>query len=405
MGSKGAVVLAAGYSSRMNEFKPLLDVGGVPAIIRVIDTLKNGGVSDIVVVTGHNREALLPIIENAGASEAYNAEYDKGMFSSISSGIKRLIEISSGESLGFFLMPVDYAAVDSDVISLILANTGALDNFAVPCYHGKKGHPLWIPRKYWDEILTSDAGFGLKSVTMKYEEDIVRIETGQESVVMDMDTQKDYEALIAYLTQGCKLDEIAGLKELAKGRRIFFVRHGQIRQHEKKIFLGSSDIPLSEFGKEQVKSTAMKLKDLDLKTDVIYCSSLTRAKETAEIIADTLNFENIVLHDGLREMSLGYWDGKFIDEIKSKYPQDFEKRGKNLLTFKCDSQAENFYDLRYRAVKALSKILKTDVRKDIVVVTHSGVIKTVKTTLAGEELSENMLKIKIEPGSAQIVEI
>jgi len=52
------VILAAGLSSRMGAFKPLMDVGGKPMILRVIDMMHSTGAARIVVVTGHNRQAL-----------------------------------------------------------------------------------------------------------------------------------------------------------------------------------------------------------------------------------------------------------------------------------------------------------------------------------------------------------
>ena len=87
----GALILAAGYSSRMGSFKPLLPVGGMPAIKRVVYSIHRSGIKDIIIVTGYNRELLLPCIKDQsiqlGAEgcrifEAYNANYDMGMFSS-----------------------------------------------------------------------------------------------------------------------------------------------------------------------------------------------------------------------------------------------------------------------------------------------------------------------------------
>ena len=402
MENKGAIVLAAGYSSRMNAFKPLLDLGGQTVLERVINASRDGGISKIVVVTGHNRELLLPYINGAGVFEAYNPEYDKGMFSSVIAGIKKLKEISEGKLTGFLLMPVDYAAVSSDIINSIINNENIDKKLVVPCWHGKKGHPLWIPSIFMDEILSNAGAEGLKSVTMKHEEDMIRIETGKESVVMDMDTPADYEDILAYWTSNCEEEDVRGL---AKGRRIIFIRHGQIRQHEKKIFLGQSDIPLSELGREQSREAAGKLEKLYPQTSVIYCSGLIRAKETAEIISNVLNIKEVISVKGLREMSLGSWDGKYIDEIKGKYPLEYESRGNRLLSYKCDSNAENFYDLQYRAVKSLKKILKNDDRKDIIIVTHSGVIQTVAAALSNAGLNENTIKEKIEPGGIYILKV
>ena len=196
--NKGAVVLAAGYSRRMSSFKPLLDVGGKPAIQRVIDALKDGGIPQTVIVTGYNRELLLSFIDGINTVEAYNAEYDQGMFSSVLTGIRKLLEISGNSLEGFLLTPVDQAAVTSDIIRLIISDENVCSKFVVACYMGKSGHPLWVPFRFIDEILSCSGDAGVRGVTEKYADEVVRLETGAKSVVMDMNTDEEYEKLLAY---------------------------------------------------------------------------------------------------------------------------------------------------------------------------------------------------------------
>ena len=103
-----ALIPSAGLSSRMApEFKPLLDMGGSPMIRVVIDLFHQAGVRDIVVVTGHNRDGLEPVVREAGAKSVFNPDYKKGMFTSIRAGAMAL----DRESRGFFLLPVDIPAV------------------------------------------------------------------------------------------------------------------------------------------------------------------------------------------------------------------------------------------------------------------------------------------------------
>ena len=78
-----AIILAAGYSSRMKKFKPLLPIEGTTALERLAASVRAGGIEKLVVVTGHRREQLEPVLEKIGAIEAYNENYDDGMFSSI----------------------------------------------------------------------------------------------------------------------------------------------------------------------------------------------------------------------------------------------------------------------------------------------------------------------------------
>ena len=85
---------------------------------------------------------------------------------------------------------------------------------------------------------------------------------------------------------------------------------------------------MSEKGRLQAIEAGERLRKYDLRTDRIYSSDLIRATETAELIANLLNF-NVIYNSNLREMSLGEWDGRPISEIKSLYPEEYRKRGES----------------------------------------------------------------------------
>jgi probable phosphoglycerate mutase len=79
-----------------------------------------------------------------------------------------------------------------------------------------------------------------------------------------------------------------------------------------------------------------------VKTDTIYTSDLKRARDTAELIGKAAGIPNIAALPGLREMSLGAWDGRFISEIKDKYPEEYEKRGKTFLPTSLTTNPKTF---------------------------------------------------------------
>ena len=87
----------------------------------------------------------------------------------------------------------------------------------------------------------------------------------------------------------------------------------------------------------------------------------------------------------LRELSLGTWDGRLIEDIKTAFPEEYERRGRSLLTFKTEG-GENFYDLRYRAGRCLAGILKKDPSRDILIVTHAGTITALRSAITGEDM-------------------
>ena len=168
----GAVILAAGFSSRMGAFKPLMKLEDETIVERLIRVSKNAGINDIVIVTGHNRQQMIPVIENAGAAEVFNRDFEKGMFTSMQAGTTALPE----ELDGFFMMPVDCPLVTEDILKQLMESFDP-DKFSVAVYRGKKGHPLLIPDKFRQEIIDHDGQNGLKAITDRDFDLMQRIET------------------------------------------------------------------------------------------------------------------------------------------------------------------------------------------------------------------------------------
>ncbi|MDB9529093.1 histidine phosphatase family protein [Oscillatoria sp. CS-180] len=103
-----------------------------------------------------------------------------------------------------------------------------------------------------------------------------------------------------------------------KGPRMLLVRHGETEWNRQKRFQGQIDIPLNDNGKRQGGQAAEFLKDVTI--DAAVSSSLSRPKETAEIILQ--HHPNVVLEttDGLKEIGHGEWEGLYEHEIESGYP-------------------------------------------------------------------------------------
>lgn len=397
----GTVILAAGFSSRMGTFKPLLELGGQPIIERLLGVLVAAGIKrkNIVVVTGHNREALSPAVKKYKVRKAFNPRYDQGMFTSIQTGASAMADGLDG----FFIMPVDCPLISPKVLKQLMESFES-DKFSVACYRGKKGHPLLVPEKFRQEIIDHDGKNGLKAITDRDFSLMKRLETGFEGVVMDMDTPESYEELQNYLAGGCKSED---LQQLAAGRRFILIRHGQIKQHKEKIFLGQTDVPLSDKGREQAAEAAKQLAGIlteSCGTDRIYTSDLLRTSQTAEAIK-THNpwIKEVIPETGFREMDLGPWDGKFISEIRETMPEEYEKRGQNLMIYKMGHGSENFFDLQYRVIKTLCRILKEDRCSDIMIAAHSGVLRVIENNLMGKDVSDSWEKLN--NGEIRVIEL
>ena len=413
----GAVILAAGLSSRMKEFKPLLPVDGRPAVTGLAETLRGAGIEDIVIVTGHRREDLQETIRDQRLTEIYNEKYESGMFSSIQAGLAKAGE-AFPDKKGYFLVPADCPLITIRAIRMLMTaadekaegeGADAESSFFVPTFEGKKGHPLLVPASRVGEIVSYDGDGGLKAITDRCWDQMVRVPVPDEEVLLDMDTPEHYEEIKRFVSYGCQREK---LEVLASMKRIILVRHGETEQHEEPMFIGQYDVPLSDEGRDQARQLGEALTEV-IAADVaaeknyvpgvslgreplpaidrIYCSDLCRAKETADIIADQISdtyrrdriYADVQPLQDLREIDLGPWDGRPVREIREEEPDLYERRGKDLFAFKTGNRSENFYDMQYRAMAALRKILADDYARNIIIVAHSGVIRALENNLRG----------------------
>jgi broad specificity phosphatase PhoE len=97
-------------------------------------------------------------------------------------------------------------------------------------------------------------------------------------------------------------------------------RHGQTTYNAERRFQGQSDIPLNDVGREQARRAAPYL--AAMKPDAIFSSDLSRASETAAILARLTGLP-FQLDKDLRERSGGSWEGKTADEIRAEFPEAF----------------------------------------------------------------------------------
>lgn len=377
----GAVILAAGYSTRMGQLKALMNLDGVSMLQRNINLFSRVGIKNIWVVAGHEHKRVQEAIKETTAIPVFNPEFAQGMFTSIQAGLEEAKVCQTG----CFLMPVDFPLLKTKTLEALLEAVKLHpDKFVAPTFYGKKGHPLFVPERYIEEIRSYLGPNGLKGITDNYREDFLLVPVEDEGVVLDVNDPDAVEFAKTYIVDGQVSKK---LYPLAKGRRFILVRHGEPRQHKGKIFLGQTDIPLSDTGRKQAEEAGFRLRSEMGNLSKIYTSDLTRAVETAEIIAG--NFENpqTKSFEFLREMNLGDWDGKNIGEIRQSNPEEYVYRGNHLLDYKRGNKAENFYDLQYRVRKGLISILEEDLAGEIVIVAHQSVLRAIAHNLLGFDIS------------------
>lgn len=386
------LILAAGFSSRMGALKPLLPFKDEPLILREINTMKEAGIENIVIVTGYQREEIENLLGDS-VHIVFNKDFEKGMYSSLLTGLSYIREYLYDESDGVFFLPVDYPLITKDeYIKVYEAWEEDKLSFSVPIFMGKKGHPLLIPRDSVPLILSNTEKTGLKEITRFYESKdmMIRVPVLNEGILLDMDEKEDYELLKTYEQKPFEV-YFNNFKNT-----LYLVRHGETVQHREKVFIGQYDVSLNDLGKSQGERIATILKEEPLKDPVFISSDLNRALETTKIITGNNDF---ISDKGFREINLGSWDGEAISYITTNYPKDYRDRGGNPLVWKGHG-GENFYDLRYRVLKSLVKYFDED--KDIVLISHKGVMEAIITFFMGMNLEEKN-KLNLPKGSLAIL--
>lgn len=186
----GAVITAAGMSSRMGDFKPLLNIGSMSIVQRIVATLRQGGAESIVLVTGYNADALERHLDGSGVIFLRNPDYrHTHMFDSAKLGLAYL----AGNCDRILCAPVDIPLYTASTVAALL-QTGA--ELACPVFRGQTGHPLLMSDSVAKTILIDSGEDGLRGAISRCGVEISRVAVDDEGILHDADTPQDYRKLL-----------------------------------------------------------------------------------------------------------------------------------------------------------------------------------------------------------------
>ncbi len=188
----GAVIVAAGLSSRMGDFKPMLNIGSISIAQRVVTTFQQAGVEHIVVVTGHNASVLEKHLAGNGIVFLRNPAYaSTQMFESAKIGLRYL-----KDKCGTLLFtPIDIPLFTCGTVETLLQSGAKL---ACPVCEGKTGHPILIAAELVDEILAYSGEQGLRGACAQCSAEMRQIPVTDRGTLYDADTPEDYSSLLKY---------------------------------------------------------------------------------------------------------------------------------------------------------------------------------------------------------------
>lgn len=187
----GALILAAGLSTRMQGFKPLLPLRGRTVIENTVESVFAGGAKSAVVVTGFRAEEVELLLNQRFGRRVLtvcNPDYARtDMLHSIRIGLKVMPPCSA-----FFLLPGDMPVIRPSTFHALLDRHSSQKRMIFPTLSGYRKHPPLIDSRYIPEILTFAGEEGLRSLWKQHEEEIIEVPVEDEGIWMDLDTPADY---------------------------------------------------------------------------------------------------------------------------------------------------------------------------------------------------------------------
>ncbi len=191
-----AIVLAAGRSSRMGHFKLLADLAGKPMVRWVVEAVCGGAVSQVVVVTGNEAEAVARVLDGLDVQCVHNPDYAEGLSTSLATGLSALAAHTDGVVILLGDMPqVTTAAIDA------LVDAFEPDHVIVPVHEGKSGNPILWPREAFARMAVLSGDAGARKLLPDFADRVREVEIDSRGIFEDIDTPQALAALRARLGQ------------------------------------------------------------------------------------------------------------------------------------------------------------------------------------------------------------
>jgi broad specificity phosphatase PhoE len=174
---------------------------------------------------------------------------------------------------------------------------------------------------------------------------------------------------------------------------IFLARHGESDWNVEKRFQGHSDRPLTERGREQAHALA----DLvaSEKIDAVYTSPLSRARETAEIVAARAGLEPVALPE-LREVDTGSWSGLSRADVEARFPAGFTRWRSGGSGWE---DGESYEEMAARVMDALRRIAEDHPDGRVLVISHGGPIRAIHAAAEGLAIKDYRRLKPVEPNA------
>jgi broad specificity phosphatase PhoE len=174
---------------------------------------------------------------------------------------------------------------------------------------------------------------------------------------------------------------------------IFLARHGESDWNVEKRFQGHTDRPLTKHGREQAHSLAALV--AREKIDAVYTSPLSRARETAEIVAAGTGLEPVALPE-LREVDTGNWSGLSRTDVEARFPEGFARWRSGGSGWE---DGETYEEMAERVIGALRTIAEDHPGGRVLVISHGGPIRAIHAAAEGLAINDYRRLKPVEPNA------
>lgn len=186
----GGIILAAGRSSRMGDFKPLMPVGGKSMLRRVLEMLRLAGAEPVCVVTGRQSGDIMQHLAEESVIFTHNARFaETQMLDSLRLGLRAL----EGMCDRIMICPVDVPAASAETAEKLLLARG---DFVRPVMNGRPGHPVILGAEHIPGIIGYEGEGGLGGAVKALGLEITDVPVIDEGAFIDADTPEDYRRIL-----------------------------------------------------------------------------------------------------------------------------------------------------------------------------------------------------------------
>jgi molybdenum cofactor cytidylyltransferase len=195
--SVAAVILAAGTSSRMGQTKQLLMLGNDTVLGKVLETVSRSTVAQIIVVLGHDAEAIRATIPH-GATVRVNPAYQEGMATSLQEGLRA---VKPGLR-GALIVLGDQPDVRPETLDQLIETYHRSNaRIVIPTYRGFRGNPVLVDSSLFPEVMSLRGDIGCRAIFGHHAHGIVKETVVDRGILLDIDDVADFRRLggIAHL--------------------------------------------------------------------------------------------------------------------------------------------------------------------------------------------------------------